>query len=175
LKKEKDTDQSKAGRFEVIKRVRPEKVKRGYEKLDYSDAMINIDRTKKRQWQEVHANIILAYTALIESLNGKRTPTSREVAEFCELSLSTVKNHLSQISFKPLEHPLRILTDAVIMNIYESSRNNAASQKLWMQLMEGFSENNTMDLKIKEIPAIAFVPFQQKRVQEENLLEQVES
>jgi hypothetical protein len=167
MDKIRQENRKKASNFDGIARVRPEREKKGYEKLDYSEALIKIDKTRRRQWQEIHANVILAYTALIERFEGKRPPTTKEVADFCDLAVGTVKAHLAEISFKPLEHPLRILTDSVIMNIFESTRNNAASQKLWMQLMEGFSETNTMDLKIKEIPPIAFVPFQQKRVQEE--------
>lgn len=71
--------------------------------------------------------------------------TYKEIAEATGLSETTVRMHYKKIEFKPLESPLRELTPYVILNIYNNSKRSAASQKLWMQIMEGWNEEYTIN------------------------------
>ena len=73
--------------------------------------------------------------------NLGRKPTYQEVADDCRLSRNTVDKHIKSLKFDGLKHPLRILTDDVILAIAATARaGSSASQKLWMQIMEGWTE-----------------------------------
>ena len=98
---------------------------------------------RNNTWELNHAIIRDSYVKLIKKL--KRKPTYPEVAEDSKLSETTIKKHIDTLKFEPHKHPLRVLTEDVLLNIANCSRKNAASQKLWMQLFEGFSERQIME------------------------------
>lgn len=99
--------------------------------------------TEKRakHWELNHRKIRDAYIQLIKEKQGM--PTMSEISTITGLSHSTVQRHLDDLHFEPLKHPLRILTPDVILAIANSARKGSAmSQKLWMQLMEGWVEHH---------------------------------
>jgi len=90
-------------------------------------------------WQVNQALIQEAYLKLYIEL--KRCPTRLEISKYTNLSDKTIGKHVAKFKFEPSEDVLRLLTPDVIASIHKSSRKgNAASQKLWLQLFEGFSE-----------------------------------
>ena len=106
------------------------------------------ESNKNITWDLNHQIIRDAYVKLIGSF--KRKPTYQEVSNDCNLSIKTIKKHIDTLKFDPLKHPLRILTDDVILAIAASARNgSSASQKLFMQICEGWTEKT-----INEIPGI---------------------
>ena len=95
-------------------------------------------------WDLNHSIIRNSYVKLIQEL--KRKPTYDEVVTDSGLSRNTIQKHISTLKFDPLKHPLRILTDDVIISIISSAKNGSAgSQKLWMQLCEGWSEKTIIE------------------------------
>ena len=95
-------------------------------------------------WSINQAKIQEAYIELVTKF--KRAPTLAEVGREVNLSMTTLKKHVDQLSFDPPKDLMRTLTPDVIMSIYKSARaGSSASQKLWLQVMEGFSEK--IDLK----------------------------
>lgn len=103
---------------------------------------------KNFTWEYNHAKIRDSYVKLIKKL--ARKPTFTEVAEDCGLSRTTVDAHIKTLEFKPLKHSMRILTEDIILSIANSAKKgSSASQKLWMQICEGWTEKT-----INEIPGI---------------------
>ena len=99
---------------------------------------------KNVSWQLNHSIIRDSYVKLIQEL--KRKPTIKEVSENCNLCVDTINKHIRELKFDPLKHPLRVLTDDVIISIISSAKNGSAgSQKLWMQLCEGWSEKTIIE------------------------------
>jgi len=90
-------------------------------------------------WDLNHTIIRDSYVKLIRTT--KRKPTFAEVSKDCKLSIPTIQKHLHTLVFELRKHPLRILTDDVLLAIVNSARKGSTgSQKLWMQLTEGWSE-----------------------------------
>ena len=99
---------------------------------------------KNITWELNHSIIRDSYVKLIGKL--KRKPTIDEVANDCNLSHNTIDKHIKSLKFNPLKHPLRMLTDDVLISIVNScKKGKSASQKLWMQLIEGWSERQIME------------------------------
>lgn len=122
------------------------------------------ESTRNITWDLNHSIIRDSYVKLIQSL--ERKPTYKEVSEDCKLSEKTIKKHIKSIKFDPLKHPLRILTDDVLISIANSSKNgSAASQKLWMQICEGWSEKQEITHGLS--PSLADLV---KKYREENKL-----
>ena len=95
--------------------------------------------SRNKTWQINQALIQDAYLNLIVKL--KRCPTRLELSQETNLSEPTINKHVKEFKFEPVHESLRLLTPDIITSIYKSSRKgNAASQKLWLQLFEGFSE-----------------------------------
>jgi len=115
------------------------------------------DKLKNKRWQEYHAAITSAYVHLISILS--RTPTIREIEKELarpasindpnkvplKMGVDTICKHLQELRFEPTEHPLRVLSDNVLLNIYNASKKSPASQKLWFQLMEGYVEKSQVE------------------------------
>ena len=103
---------------------------------------------KNITWDLNHSLIRDSYVKLIKEL--ERKPTIAEVSKDCNLSHNTIDSHIKELRFDPLKHPLRMLTEDVMLAIEDSAKNgSSASQKLWMQICEGWSEKT-----INEIPGI---------------------
>ena len=103
-----------------------------------SDKELN-ESDKNITWELNHQIIRDSYMDLIK-LNQKK-PTIKQVSEDCKLSMTTIHKHLKSLKFDPLRHPLRILTDDVLLSIASSAKaGSSSSQKLWVQIFEGWSE-----------------------------------
>jgi hypothetical protein len=114
-------------------------------------------KDRKGDWQFNHRAIRKAIIAFVKKY-GER-PTNAEIARLTKLSIPTVERHVREMRFKTEDHPLRALSEEVLLNIFASSKKSPASQKLWFQLMEGFSEKVQNDLtsqgeRINEISSI---------------------
>lgn len=97
------------------------------------------DEKRNITWESNQKLLQEAYIELLQTL--KRCPTTTEVSKKVNLSLKTIKLHVKELKFEPLENPLRSLTPDVIASIYLSAKNGSAqSQKLWMQIMEGWRD-----------------------------------
>ena len=95
-------------------------------------------------WDLNHSIIRDSYVKLIKEL--ERKPTISEVVEDSGLSRTTIKKHLKELKFNPVKSPLRILTEDVIMSIANSAMDGShGSQKLWMQILEGWSERTVLE------------------------------
>lgn len=105
---------------------------------------------KNITWQKNQALIQNAYIKLIKNL--KRCPTILEVSGEVNLSIKAINNHIKEMKFKPLQNSLRALTPDVIKSIYETAlKGSPASQKLWVQLMEGWREGIDIKADVKLI------------------------
>jgi len=96
--------------------------------------------SKNITWEVNHRIISDSYLKLIKKLGRK--PTYEEVVRDTGISRATLQKHIAELKFEPQKHPLRILTDEVILSIYKSAiKGSSASQKLWFMLMEGWNEH----------------------------------
>ena len=123
-----------------------------------------IDRKRSSTWEKYHVVIQEAYVKVIEKKNGV-CPTQVEVQkEIGYISLRVVGEHMRTLRFDPTDHPLRILTDKVLLALCDAccKDRSPAAIKLWMQLFEGFREHSEHDVNIREIPAITFSPVERK-------------
>ncbi|NQU87294.1 MAG: hypothetical protein HQ541_16190 [Mariniphaga sp.] len=103
-----------------------------------------------------HQIIRDSYVKLIKNL--KRKPTIAEVSKDCNLSHNTIDKHIKELKFNPLKHPLRILSDDVILSIVNSAKKgSSASQKLWMQICEGWTEKQVIEHEGEIITGIEYI------------------
>jgi hypothetical protein len=119
--------------------------------------MITISKEKEasgkhKLWDVNNAIIKDCIMRILKKSNGEIVPTNIMVAKETGLTVTTVRKHFSAMKFEPVNHPLRVLTDEVILNIYKLSKTNSQSQKLWLQVMEGWNES--VDLRVLEVPPI---------------------
>jgi hypothetical protein len=98
----------------------------------------------RTDWLRNQALVQTAYVDLLKEL--KRCPTILEVANKVHLSIKAIDNHVKQLKFEPLGDSMRALTPDVVASIYNSARKGQpASQKLWMQIMEGWREKTEVE------------------------------
>ena len=83
------------------------------------------------------------YAYIIES-KGK-APSYTDLAERTGLSYRTIEKRYKEIEFKPMDSYFRLLTPDIIVAIAHSAKKgSSASQKLWMQIVEGWAERNEL-------------------------------
>ena len=99
-------------------------------------------------WQRNQALIAETYIKLGSDLG--RCPTIREIALKLKVSKTTIEKHIKELEFEPMTSPLRALTPDVLLNIYKLTKTQSASQKLWLQVMEGWKEVKELDLGFKK-------------------------
>jgi hypothetical protein len=110
---------------------------------------------KKIQRADKEANGELIHSTVLAILqeNGGRKPTIKAISDKTTLSISAVKKHIKNMSFKGQVDEtcsLRLLTDRVKFAIYESAiAGNVAAMKLWFQIVEGWSEKTETKLEAK--------------------------
>lgn len=94
-------------------------------------------------YRKNHTLIKKAYVTLIAKDGGEfGCPSISDIAKETGLNYSTVQRHYENITFEPKRHPLRALTDDVLLAIARGAIAGVpASQKLWMQVMEGWNPN----------------------------------
>ncbi len=94
-------------------------------------------------WHVNQAIIQDAYIKLIKQL--QRCPTMLEISEHVNLSIKTLEKHVKDLKFEPTKELMRTLTPDVVMAIAESAKKgSSSSQKLWMQIMEGWTERHEL-------------------------------
>jgi len=117
------------------------------DKTKKKKVMQNVNKGEKKKnitWEANQKLLQETYVRLLQSL--KRCPTIAEITKETKLSRKTIQLHIKELNFEPVEHPLRVLTNDVIASIYGSSRKgSSASQKLWMQIMEGWREKTDIN------------------------------
>jgi len=121
------------------------------------------ESTRNITWQKNQALIQDAYIRLIKNL--RRCPTQLEVCSEVNLSMKAVENHVKELKFEPLKDLMRTLTPDVVMAIANSAmKGSSASQKLWMQIMEGWTESHNIDLSSlgERITGFNYIPPQSK-------------
>ena len=68
-----------------------------------------------------------------------------EISEHVNLSIKTLEKHVKDLKFEPTKELMRTLTPDVVMAIAESAKKgSSSSQKLWMQIMEGWTERHEL-------------------------------
>lgn len=91
-------------------------------------------------FQTNHAVIvqyILQYTK-----DNNRAPLPVEIHKGTGLHYNTVKKHLAKLDMSDQLKHMRVLTPNMIMATYQAGvRGNVQAQKLWYQLVEGWSED----------------------------------
>lgn len=108
---------------------------------------------RKADFEFNQAAIRDAYIEILKEKKG-RNPTLHEIAERVGLSVTTVKKHLDELDRKEIgkvgKLKFRILSDDVILSIYRSAmKGNAGSQKLWVQIIDDWSEKQETKLSGK--------------------------
>lgn len=99
----------------------------------------------RKDYDEHHGIISNAYLDLAKELGG-RMPTIMQVADRTGFAPNTVHSHLQNLEFNPRKHPVRIFSDEVAMGIARSAiAGSSASQKLYYQLFEGFTEKSEVN------------------------------
>lgn len=79
------------------------------------------------------------YAHIIETKG--RAPSYTDLSERTGLSYRTIEKRYKEIEFKPMDSYFRLLTPDIIVAIANSAKKgSSASQKLWMQIIEGWSE-----------------------------------
>lgn len=100
---------------------------------------------KRVDWEANQSVIRDAFMKLLKKYN--RMPSSYEIAKQTGLSASSVQTHFKDMKFEPLNHQARALTNDVVLSIARSAqKGNSQAQKLWMQIMEGWSETTNQNV-----------------------------
>jgi len=98
-------------------------------------------------WEANHKILYDAYLRIIKKT--RRCPTYDEIQKETGFGRKTISNHIKELKFIPEEHPLRVLTNDVILSIYEAAKKGKSlSQKLWMQVIEGWVEKSETDINL---------------------------
>ena len=98
---------------------------------------------------DVQRNKMIIRNAIIEYINEHTFPPSVvELEKIVKISQQTISEHIKEMDlFESDKVFYKAFTPEVIMNIKEGTKKHPASQKLWMQVVEGWSEKTTTDIK----------------------------
>ncbi|RJP68405.1 MAG: hypothetical protein C4539_08945 [Ignavibacteriales bacterium] len=100
---------------------------------------VTVETKRNITWLKNQALLQETYVRLISKL--KCCPTVKQISEETNLSIKTIKLHIKDLKFQPSANPLRVLTGNVLAAIYTSAcEGSAQSQRLWVSLLEGWSE-----------------------------------
>lgn len=101
-------------------------------------------KKERKDWTEHQAKIRDEYINIVAL--KKRCPTLRELSDATKYTILTIRRHLSELKFDAMKTDMRVLTPDVLLAIANSARKgSAASQKLFLQVVEGFSEQSSID------------------------------
>jgi len=101
---------------------------------------------RSRVWKENHNNIFNEHWRLYEE-TGK-LPTQLQIAKNLGLAPKTVNSHMQDIDLHDGLDNHKKFRDEVINKLRKNS--DAASLKLWLQVVFGFSEKKTVENIVKE-------------------------
>lgn len=102
-------------------------------------------KDRKKDYQLHH---LLIQETIIKMINQlKRVPTRDEIGKACGLSNTTIDKHFEDLKFTKLIPQYRILTPLVVAGLFNtaSKQGRAAEAKLWMQIIEGWTEKFQTD------------------------------
>jgi len=100
---------------------------------------------KRSDWERNHELIRNAYVDAIKEL--ERKPTISHISRVVGMTWHVVAAHLDSIENDLSKHPLRVLTEDMILAVAKAARKgNPQSQKLWFQIMEGWTEKTNLDV-----------------------------
>ena len=87
-------------------------------------------------------NMMLIRDAILEYLKkNKKPPTALELEKILGISNDAIGRHIKEMTFDTEESIWRSLTPDVVVSILKSAKKgSSASQKLWMQIFEKWSE-----------------------------------
>ena len=109
------------------------------------------DEQKRSDWEENHRKIANAYLELIGQ--KLRRPTNQELSAWTGLDVSTVKRHLKELRFEPLNHPARVLTDSLIHKLAQIALDgDTRAISLWFLVMEGITPQSLKNAANKKKP-----------------------
>lgn len=104
--------------------------------------------TRKVDYIRNHETIRNAVLSYLQANKGVKSPTYSELQEMTGLSRQTLVTHFKEIKFEPLNNHLRSLTNEVILSIFLAARKGSVNaQKLWLQVMEGWSEISNVNIQ----------------------------
>jgi len=109
------------------------------EGISKNDILSTADK-KRSDWEFNQVTIQDAFVKLLKK--KKRKPTAAELSEHTGLSVSTIDRHVKQMKFEMQSDTWRTLTPTVIHAIHKGAvRGGVFAQKLWLQVVEGWSED----------------------------------
>ena len=117
--------------------------------MDKNSEIVQKSATNSKRRKNFVVNNLLIKNFIIKQLNeskGMDVPTNDKIAEGTGLSLRTVVNHCKTLQFEPIIHPLRTLTDNVVVNMFNLTRKSATAVKYWFEIMEGISTELNVNL-----------------------------
>lgn len=118
--------------------------------------MAKNDEIKRADHDRNLTAIRAAIYAHIVETKGK-APTYSDLAEKTGLSYKTIERRYKEIEFKAIDSYFRLLTPDIIVAIAEAAKKgSSASQKLWMQVVEGWSETHQIK-QIQEQPLFPYI------------------
>lgn len=101
-------------------------------------------KKERKDWTEHHAVIRDAYVEIIKI--KKRCPTLKELHEATNYASQTIRDHLAKLEFDAMKTDMRVLTPDVLLAIANTAKaGSSSSQKLFLQVMEGFSEQSNIN------------------------------
>lgn len=78
---------------------------------------------------------------------GKKVPTQYEIAKQTKLHRNTVATHYKNLKFEPLNSVQRSFTPLVLNNLLALTKKSPTAIKLWLQVMEGWTEEQILNIK----------------------------
>ena len=73
-------------------------------------------------------------------------PSEKELSKATGLSVQAISRHINEMDFEADKDFYKMFTPEVVMNIKKSSERHPASQKLWLQVIEGWNEKTSMNV-----------------------------
>ena len=99
-------------------------------------------------WQGHHVRILTAFKKMLDEEGRK--PTLNELKKATKLSVNTIHKHLKFEEFDHTNHPLRILTDSVLVSLAKvamgGGKASVSAARLWMQVMEGWTPKTQLSV-----------------------------
>ena len=73
-------------------------------------------------------------------------PSEKELSKATGLSVQAISRHINEMDFEADKDFYKMFTPEVVMNIKKSSERHPASQKLWLQVIEGWNEKTSLSV-----------------------------
>ena len=114
-------------------------------KIKESKSIILGGKKVRKDWLFNHNLIKDSFLKIVK--DKKRAPTIPELSKETNMSENAIFKHLQKISFEKTNSIFRVLTPEVLLSVFKSAqKGSSSSQKLWLQVVEGWSEKANIDL-----------------------------